>query len=160
MATVKSALYTYQEGSVQSKAPIGDLGGRLRVIKFDYTPATDILAIGDIIKLCKLPKGAKVLDANFSGPSWGTVGIFDWGYAASAELDSAGSAVEAADDDAFSTAAAIDLGGQAAVYRMVGGDAAYLKEFAAEVDVQLVMTEASDSASGDAIKGHIVYVID
>ena len=162
MATFKSTVYTYQNGEVQGnpKANIGAINGVVRCIQFSHTFGQAVIAIGDIIKLCQLPKGARVLGGKIAISSTGTTGIFKYGYAASAELDVNGTTVEAADDDAFSTAADLDAGGSNVDYTLVAADAAFMKKFAGMVDVQLEATEATDAATTDTVNGFIYYVID
>jgi hypothetical protein len=162
MATFKSTVYTYQNGEVQGapKADIGALNGVVRTLQFSHTFGQAVIAIADVIKLCQLPKGARPVGGQIYITSTGTTGIFKYGYAASLDLDSSGTTLEAADDDAFSTAADLDSGGQVVDYKMVGADAAFLKKFAGKVDVQLEATEATDAATTDTISGYIAYVID
>lgn len=152
MANFKTDTYKKQNGDLSTKIDIGDFNGKKRIMYFDITLAQDILAISDTISLCKLPKGAKVVDWALSVPSLGTTGIASLGHSASAD------AVESLDEDAFGSG--IDAGGQAALGVPAAGNAGLLKEFAAEVDVIATMTEASDAADGVVVKGYIGYVID
>lgn len=159
MATVYSTQWTAAYiTKPSSKLATGDDCGRVRMLKFDHTFAADVNAISDIVKLVKLRKNSKVIGGRLYCPSLGTTGIFHWGYAASAELDSSGSAVEAADADAFGVS--LDAGGQAVDSTMAGTVAGFLKEFGAEVDVQLAFTEATDAAEGDSLKGYLLVVQD
>lgn len=127
----------------------GEFGGRVRVL-YDEKTLTEELEVNDIIKVGRLPKGARVLGATVKSPSLGTTGIVDLGYAASAD------AVEAADADGFVLQA--DAGGQAV--QAVGAGAAIGKRFEAEVDVQLVVTEVSTAGSTKTIQSWVYYVID
>ena len=158
MATVYGTTYLAQNGQSTSRLPIGDVGGRVRSLYFTHTFAADVNAISDIVKLCKLPKGARVVGGRLYSPSLGTTGIFHWGWAASAELDSAGTALELIDADGFGVS--LDAGGQAVDSTMAGTVGGFLKKFAADVDVQLTLTEATDSAINDVIKGALFYVVD
>lgn len=153
MATLYSSQYQSAYVNVPAdKLPIGDYNGRVRMLKFDHTFAADVNAIADIVKLGKLPKGAKVIGGRLYCPSLGTTGIFHWGFAADA------GAVETADPDAFGVS--LDAGGQAVDSTMAGTVGGFLKEFAAEVDVQLAFTEASDDAADVVVKGYLLFVVE
>src|SRR5688572_33106783 len=110
MANFKTDMYKRQNAELTTKSPMGEFNGKSRILYFDFTAAQDVYAVNDTISLCKLPKGAKVVDWKLLCPSLGTTGIFSLGNAASVET-SGGSAVEAADVDAFG--AAYDAGGAA-----------------------------------------------
>ncbi len=155
MATQYSSLYNIQAGlnnGGAAKAAIGDINGRVRTLHFEHAFTGNVAAIADIIKLGQLPKDAMIVDSFISCVSTGTTGIFDFGYAASAD------GLEVADADAFGPV--LDSGGQAVSQRMLGSYGGFMKRLAGKVDVQLVMTEATDSASGDIVKGYVQYVID
>ncbi len=85
MATFKSSQYSLQNGENQSpvKAPIGDIGGRIRLLNINYVFTQAVYAVSDIVKLAQLPAGAKIVSARILCPSLGTTGIFDAGWAAS-----------------------------------------------------------------------------
>lgn len=158
MATIYSNQWTnaYITKPSVKNAP-GDVNGQSRFLFFDY----DITAAptnGDVLKLGKLPKGAKVKEACLSFPDLGSAGSLNLGWAASAELDSAGSAVEAADADGFM--AAVDVNTAADTVLMSSGVnvPGMLKDFAAEVDVQIDIATAWTATSGK-IKGYIEYVL-
>lgn len=152
----------YQEAYVDvpaGKIDSGDFNGMKQIIFVDFT-VTAAPSNNDIIKLAKLPKGARVLDAHLSFPDLGTAGTLELGWAASPELDSDGVTVEAADADGFM--ASIDVNTAAAIVNMadVSGAAApgFCKKFSGEVDVQLFVTAAWTATSG-TIKGYIEYVL-
>ena len=154
MATVYGSQYTDAYVSVPSvKIPPGYVSGEMKCLYFSFALPGAVVALNDIIKLGRLPKGALVLDAVLSFPDLGTTGVLDFGWAASAD------GVEAADADGFM--ASVDVKTAAATVNMddVSGAAVpgLLKEFAAEVDVQLVATEATTATTG-TIKGYIKYV--
>ena len=90
----------------------------------------------------------------------GTTGAINVGWAASAELNSSGSAVEAASAAGFFSA--LDINTAAAQQNMsdVSGAAVagYLKKFSAEVDVQMAPSTVWTATSG-TIKGFIKYAV-
>lgn len=159
MATIYSAQWTkaFINDPKNMIAP-GEISGVKQIAYFEY----DILAAptnGDVLKLFKLPKGARVLDFEVYAPDLGSAGTLNYGWAASAEL-SAGSAVEAADNDGFM--ASVDVNTAAAIQNMADVAGAktpgYLKKFAAEVDVQIDIATAFTVTSGK-IQGYCTYVV-
>ena len=160
MPTVYSSQYTdaYISKPVV-KIPPGYVAGEVKFLYFSFALPGAVVAAADVIKLGKLPKGAMVLDACLSFPDLGTTGVMDLGWAASVEVDSAGTALELADADGLM--AAVDMKAAAAIVNMAdvaGAEVAgFLKEFAAQVDIQLVASEATTATTG-TIKGYIQYV--
>lgn len=136
----------------------GDVSGETKKLYFDYT-ITAAPTNADIIKIAKLPKNVRVYDVCLAFPDLGTAGVLELGWAASAELDSSGSAVVAAAASGF--LASVDVNAAAAIVNMadVSGAAAsgFLKEFDAAVDVNITVTTAWTVTSG-TIKGYIEYV--
>lgn len=165
MATLYSDQYSDAYVEVpSSKINSPDFNGIPRIAYFSYPLPSVAPSNSDVIKLCKLPKGARVLNAVLDLPDLGDTTVLDLGWAASAELDSSGSAVEAADDDgllasidgdvakdAFSMLTAMEAGGT-----LPG----HLKKFSAEVDVQIKVTDAwTSTTTTDSIKGYILYAL-
>jgi hypothetical protein len=158
MATLKSDVYAIQNAdSPPTKGTPGSIGGRIRSLYFEVAGAA-VIATSDFVKLCKIPAGARIVDWKIFVPDVGSTGTAKIGYAASAKLDSAGVAIEAADDDAFSAAVAYTTTGGAITVPLVA-DVGLFKKFNAEVDVQMVFTVATD-VGAVTIKGHFEYVID
>ena len=62
MATVNSINLAKSLSNPQEKLPIGEYGGRVRVLKDSYLMSA-ILNNGDEINFEKLPEGAKIIDA-------------------------------------------------------------------------------------------------
>lgn len=160
MATLYSSQYQDAYQDVPSdKINSPDFNGRVHIAYFEYT-ITAAPTNGDVLKLLKLPKHARVLDFHIAAPDLGTAGVLNIGWAASAELDSAGAAVEAADADGFM--ASVDVNAAAAIQNMadVSGAAVpgYLKKFSAEVDVQIDIATAWTVTSG-TIKGYIEFAL-
>lgn len=158
MSTVYSDQYQQAYVTVPvDKIDPPDHESRVRFSYFSYT-AAGALVISTIIKLCKIPKGARVLDAVIKSADLGTVGTLDLGWAASAELDSTGTAVEASSGTGFINA--MDVHTAADVIKASDNQAApagVLKKFSAEVDLQINVSAATDAAG--AISGYIAYVL-
>jgi len=139
----------------------GDVKGQELVMFFDYT-ITAAPSNGDVLKLGKLPKGARVLETCLSFPDLGTAGSLNLGWAASAEKDGpqglTGTVLEAADADGFM--AAVDVATAADTVLMSGQNnmPGFLKEFSAEVDVQIDIATAWTVTSG-TLKGYLKYII-
>lgn len=131
---------------------VGEQAGRKRILFDSHTFAAAVNAIGDVIKIGKLPKGARVLEAVVFSDSLGTTGILDFGWAASAD------GLEIADPNGFISGA--DAGGQAVKALSSNASVGLAKKFAAEVEIQLVLTEATDGALGDSVKAWVEYILD
>ena len=153
MATLKAANKTKIDTIGSDKAHQGDQGGKVKHVYDSYTLPGVVLASADIIELFKLPENARVLEVIASGPSLGTTGIIDIGWAAGAD------SVEAADANGFISA--LDLGGAAAIKKMTDAqsNAGYLKKFEEPVVIQAVCTEVS-TATAVKLSFSIHYVID
>ncbi len=126
----------------------GEYNGHVKTLYDEHTFVADVNAINDIIKIGKLPAGARVLGTVVKAASSGTTGIVEFGYAANG--------VDSADADGFDAAA--DFGGQAV--HSLGDGVAIGKKFSVETEVQLNLTEATDSALGDTIKAWVYYIVD
>ena len=151
MATIYSSNYAAQFVTVPSSpAGIGEQNGRVRSAFATYTFLAESTS-GDILKLFKLPKGARVVNWNVKVADMGGTGTMDIGWAASSD------AVEAANSVGFHSA--MDVSGQAALSVPSAGIAGLHKKFAAEVDVQIVLP-TSASATGDVLSAAVQYVID
>ena len=138
--------------SVPAKqAEIGEVGGKMKILFDEFTAGQNVYAIADKILIgAKLPKGARVIEAQLISPSLGTTGIMQLGFLANG--------VDAEDLDAFIVSA--DAGGQAVKALSPAGAAGLHKKFAADTQVVINFTEASDAASGDLISVAIHYVMD
>ena len=132
--------------------------GRLRYLSGTYTiPAADIAGTSAIMKLFKIPKGARVIEALLSSDDLGTTGDLNVGWAVSEETDENDVVLEAADEDGFFVATDVNA---AAIARtaMASTVAGYRKKFAATVDLQVQPSEITTGA-GD-IFVEIYYVLD
>ncbi len=131
----------------------GEIGGRKRAIYAEYV-FTALLATADSLRMCKIPKGARVLDVSLKADDLGTTGVVDVGWEASDD------AVEAADQDGF--LAAIDVNAAALTSNMsakVPFSAGYLKKFSSEVWLTIKATTATTATSG-TVQVIVEYVID
>ncbi len=166
MATLYGNQYSdaYVEVPI-SKIQSGDFNGKQQFLYFDYPIPAVAPSNADIIKLAKLPKGARVIDAVLVLPDLGDTTALELGWAASAELDSAGVTVEAADADGFMATVDGDIAADAFSMLIIASGASanlpgLLKKFAGEVDVQITVTDAwTSTTTTDSIKGYIQYVI-
>ena len=134
-----------------TKIDSSDQGGRMRVAYDSYTVSSN-LSSADVIKLGKIPAGARVYE---------TVIACSAGLGASVDGDLGHSAgpdgTEAADDDAFG--AAIDLNVTTVTKSMDPTDAGYAKQFSEDVDVELLLNDAV-TASSQVIHCWIMYALD
>jgi hypothetical protein len=132
--------------------------GRLRYLSGTYTiPSGDVIGTSAIIKLFKLPKGARVIECLATSDDLGTTGDLNIGWAASEETDENDVVLEAADEDGFFVALDVNAG---AVSRtaMASTVAGYRKKFDAAVDVQVQPSEITTGA-GDILL-EMYYVLD
>lgn len=132
---------------------VGEMNGKVHVAfdSFAYLAANGQYEVGDVIKLMKLPKGARVLEVIASGPSQGTTGIFEVGW------DTLPSGT-VGDSDGFIDA--LDLGGQAATDSITEelNVPGMFKKFDEEAQVIMTCTEASDTADG-TISVAVIYAM-
>lgn len=122
-----------------SKIDVTQNYGKVRCLYDTYELAA-VLASGDTINLMKIPKGARLLGAEFSADDLGTAGTVTVGWAAGADGD------EAADADGI--LGAQDASSAISRAQMAFTDAGYNKQFSEEVQVQLACTVASELAAG------------
>ena len=129
LTTVKGANLTNKEAEPSVKIDASQEYGRLRVLYDSYTvDAADEFGTSGLIRMFSIPKNARLIDAEVSMPASGVTGTFDVGWAASAELDSSGSAVEAADPNGIF--AAVDPGGGAIDRQQMSSTVpGYMKKF-------------------------------
>ncbi len=156
MATLYGDEYASSYNAKPSlKMSPGNFNGLVQRLYFEYT-VTAAPTNADIIKVAKIPKGARVYGAGLKFPDLGTAGTLELGYAADAD------AVETADPDAF--LASVDVNTAADFVTMdqqqeAGGAlAGHLKKFSAECDLQILVTAAWTATSG-TIKGYIDFVV-
>ena len=158
MATLSGNVYAANAALRQSE-PVSAVDvslnyGKLRYVSDSYTvPSADELGTSAVIKFFKLPKGARVIEMFITAPLDGgapATGQLNVGWAASEELASDGTPLEAADADGFYVNTVADFGaGALARLGVAATRPGYRKKFAAEVQVQAAVAEATTS-SGDA----------
>lgn len=127
----------------------GDISGDVKFAYFDIT-VDAVGSLNDVFKLFKLPKGAKLKAFRIITPDMGTAGDIQVGWAASAD------GVEAASADGI--LGTTDANAAAADTSMPATAAGFLKDFAAEVDVEMKVVEAWTATTG-TIKGYAEYVV-
>lgn len=147
----------YQDAFVDkpsTKIAPGDVSGVAKFMYFSYT-ITAAPTAADVIKLGKLPKGAKVKNAVMQFPDLGTAGVLNLGWAAGA------AGLEAADADgllvAVDVATAADAVSMQTQMEASGANAGFLKEFTEEVEVQIDVATAWTVTAG-TIKGYVEYI--
>lgn len=163
MATLSGDLFgtEYNNTFVAEPAVKNDVSlqhGRLRYLSGTFTiPSGDIIGTSAIIKLFRLPKGARVIEALMSSDDLGTTGDLNVGWAAGAELDENDAVIEAADEDGFFVALDVNA---AAVSRTAYAStvAGFRKKFAAAVDVQVQPSEITTTDGTFFLEMH--YVLD
>ena len=141
-----------------TKIPASDFNAKEQVIYFDYA-ITAVPTAADIIKLAKIPKGARITDAILSFPDLGTTGVLELGWAASLELAD-GVTVEAASASGLLASVDVNAAAVGAINMVPKSGAAvagFLKKFSGECDLQITVTTAWTVTSG-TIKGVIKYV--
>lgn len=156
LGTVLGVNATKLAAKPPQKLDVTENHGRMRRSYDSFTLASaDELAIGDIIKLSKLPEGARIVDAKLSMPASGATGQVKIGWPASADGN------QAADDDALYTAAQADSGNAALDRLQLSSvQAGYNLKLDAEVQVQMEGVEVTADAGGDTWELEIWYTLD
>lgn len=151
MAEFQGVNNTLRNGTPKEFVDAKDEGARIYCSYDEYTLSAD-LSSADVIRMMKIPAGARIHEVVIQHPDLDTSGgTLDIGWAAS---DDGG---EAADVDGFfanldvATAADVVLMSQAAA-----APAGMFKEFSEEVEVQITIDGDTDATSG-TIKLAIYY---
>ena len=154
LTTVKSDQVALSEAEPSVKLDVTVNYAKLRVLYGSYTvDAADEFGTDGLVRLFKIPAGGRLIDCEVSMAASGATGIFNLGWAASAD------AVEAADADGIIALA--DPGGAALNrQKMVSTVPGYLKKFASEVEVQVDWTEASADSGGDTLEVVAIIAVD
>jgi hypothetical protein len=153
MATVYTSEYNNAyvvEPSV--KNDVTKWHGRVRVIKADITFAAE-LGVSDVIKIAKLPKGARVLDARVVAPVDAASGIYNIGWEANGDII-------ADPDGLFVGASECDFGAAALNAKLLGTSPGFGKKFEAETVISATVTEVSTDATGKVHQFVLFYVVD
>jgi|GEM_PF-1519784 len=152
MATIYGVYHTDAYIDVPANAVDASLwhGGSRRL--YDEYVLVGEASIADVVKLFKLPSGARVHNARFVAPSDGTTGQWDIGW----ELNEAG---DAADADGFIAGASADTGAGAVDFKMLATRPGWNKKFGAETQVVLTCLEATTASLGDTLKLEVLYTV-
>lgn len=150
----------YQQGYIDvpvTKVYPGEVSGDIKYMFFDYNIPGVAPTNGDIIKLGKIPQGAKIYDCLINFPDLGSAGTLDVGQSAGA------SGSEALDADAFIASVDVNTAADAASMQQqaLGGaaPAGFLKVMAEEVDLQITVTAAwTSTTTTQKINGFLAYV--
>jgi hypothetical protein len=154
LTTVSSDQIALQEADPSVKLDVTVNYAKLRVLVGSYTvDAADEFGTDGLVRLFKIPAGARLIDCEVSMEAAGATGIFNLGWAASAD------GVEDADADGIIAAADP---GAAALNRqkMPSTSPGYLKKFASEVEVQADWTEASADSGEDTLEVVAIIAVD
>lgn len=153
MAEFKASNYTNAyDSSPVVKIGASELYGKVRRSYDSYTLGAE-LSINDTIRLFKLPKGARLVDARLVAPSDGTTGQLDVGWEANG--------VDAADQDGiFAGASEGDTGGGAVDSKLAGTAAGWNKKFGAETEILITAAEATTASNGDTIEVEVFYIVE
>ena len=126
--------------------------GKLRVLHDEIT-FTAQLTTADVLKMGKIPAGAKIYEVEINTEDLGVTGILDVGWAASADGG------EAADADGFYAALDVKAAANSRL-KYVGTVGGFQKEFSEEVEIEIVPSESTDIAIGQFLKLTIFYSLD
>ena len=157
MATFYGIESSKPNASIPQLESQGVLGGVVKASYDKYTSAGAI-AINSIIKMGKLPFGARVVGYWLKSEDLGTAGTMELGHSASVEVDTAGSPLVAASASAFlagivvSAAITADHANASAALAGLG------KSFGGSVDIELKASVATTLAG--SIETCVYYVID
>lgn len=141
----------YQDAYVDvpsNKIAAGNISGTVLHANFTVDLAGAV-ALNEVIKLVKIPKGARLLQLRFVNTDLGSAGDLDIGWSASEET-SGGVAVELGDQDGI--VAALDVNAAAGANNYYPN-----RKFAAEVDLQCTAVEATTAAG--TLSGYILYTV-
>lgn len=156
MATKYSDNYTLLNNVPSEKIASSD-NGKVRALYATYTLTAD-LASGDIIKMFRIPKGARVIDMIVDFPdldaSGGTVDI-GW----SKDLRNLGASAGGEDLDADGFKADVDVATAAIQSKLAVGSLGFGKKFAEECDFQITIDGDTDATSG-TIKAFLLIVVE
>ena len=160
LTTVKGVNRTIKENVPQEKLDVTQSYGKLRVLYDSYViDAADEIGTSGLVRLFDIPKGARLISCEVGMPASGATGTFDLGWAASEELDSSGTTVEAADADGIIAQA--DPGGAALEgQKMPASRPGYMKLFAGAVEVQADFSEITADSGGDTLEVTAFIVVD
>lgn len=131
-----------------AKIAVSDQGGRKRVAYDSYTISA-ILAAGDILKMGKIPAGARILGWKIAVHTVSGAGSVKVGWSAGV------TGAEAADDDGLDVS--VDLTAQA-ISLEAASVPGYTKKFTEDVDI--IVTGLVDSSAAGLISVAVEYSLD
>lgn len=133
-------------------------GGRVKSLYDIYTLTAD-LALGDIIKIGRLPAGARVTDVRMIFGALGGSGAVNVGWQQGAQnaLNTANG--EAANTSGFGAAVAVSSAGVYSMFTSQSTAAGMQKVFAEEVEV-VITTSTDTTASSGSISVEVFFEID
>ena len=146
MATHKSDQITNIEAVPVAPLKANEHYGRQRMSFFTFTVPTGNAAVNDVVRLCKLPKGARILGGAIAFEAMST-GAGD----ASVQLGVTGTATK------YLGTTSVDAAGKATFADTIALN--YGEELAAATElIATVITEAW--AAGKKLYGHVKFVVD
>ena len=129
--------------------------GRVRRAFAVYTiPTADEIGTDSLIKMFKLPIGARVVDARFKATDDLTSGIVVVGW------DSGEDGLETADADGFFGGTELDFGNADIDAKMLATANAWNRKFIDTVTVILDGTEASNASGDNTLELEVLYTLD
>jgi len=139
----------------------GKYAGKLMQM-YDTFVLTADLAAGDIIKMgSPIREGARLVNCRITTGALGGSCTIDVGWAASAQLDSAGAAVEAAASTGIFAALPVSSATVASARgNTYEGASIFQKVLAAAVQIQVAEHAVSSGATGLAISIELDYIVD
>lgn len=157
MATKYSNNYTLLNNVPSEKIAPSDGYGKVRALYAEYALTAD-LASGDVIKMFRIPKGARVIDMIVDLPDLDTSGgTVDIGW--SKDLKNLGTSGGGEDADADGFKANVDVATAAIKSQLAAGSAGFGKKFAEECDFQITIDGDTDATSG-TIKAVLLVVVE
>lgn len=135
------------------KVAVGEYAGRMRVAYDQYT-LTAAFTTSDVLFLQKIPKGARVYNVVISTPDMGNSSTWNVGWGASVD------GVESAVSNGFYATLAVGAGAATiSSIEEVASAAGLMKQFASEVQLQIVPAVSGTATSG-TIQVAVFYVLD
>jgi hypothetical protein len=154
LTSVDSVEKTLTDASPTVKLDVTLQKGVIRRLYGSYLiDAADEFGTSGLISMFTIPAGARIIHGKTTMPVSASTGIYDVGWAASAD------AAEAADATGFFSQ--VDPGAAAVVGQlMLETVTGYNKRFASPVECQVDFTEATADSGGDTLELELWYVLD
>lgn len=149
MSTFYGSNATLRDNSVPAqKIPAQDVCGRLRVA-YDEIVLAGAVTTSDVIKMMKLPNGARIIDAILSSTDLGSTGTLNVGWEANG-VDSA---------QASGIFSAVDVNTAATSVRSSSTQSSnQSKKFGAETQISIV--PAANTTAAGTVKLAVFYTLD